>query len=472
MKGVLRWMTLLLVLVMAGVPFAVRADVAPPGKPPGSNPGPDTAATQVRMMAETVLIDVQGNTPLQSLGQAKVTADFTMRNLGNAAESMGVRFPISSNNGFGEYPEIKDVNIFVDNRTAPARRISEVDPVWGSDPVPWSEFDVNFPPDIDVNIRVTYTLEGMGEYPYAAFFYVFHTGAGWQGTIGSADLIVRLPYDANAYNVIFDDQIGWSSTTPGGVIEGREVRWHFADFEPDQSNDFQLSLVMPSAWQKVLAEQANIQKNPNDGEAWGRLGKIYKEIHFYRRGFRLDAGSAELYQLSIDAYEKAVTLKPDDALWHAGFADLLALHAYYENFGSVDASPDKIRAMREIHRALELSPNDPKVKEIAEEIYFLFPEGIEQTDSGYIFLWLTATSIPASPTVVQAEVTSTLEVETAPASPTGTPFDSPQDTPAPVTEATPISTPPTAKNPICGTAMIIPLALILFAGRRRKHSGL
>ena len=471
MKHILRWTTLILLVTMAGVPFTVRADVAPPGKPPGSNPGPDTEITQVRMMAEKVVIDVLVNTPLHSLGQAKVTADFTMRNLGNTAESMGVRFPISSNNGFGEYPEIKDLQIFVGNKTLSARRISEVDPVWGSDPVPWAEFDVNFPPNTDVNIRVTYTLEGMGEYPYVAFFYIFHTGAGWQGTIGSADLIVRLPYDANPYNVIFDDQIGWSSTTPGSLIDGAEVRWHYEDFEPERGDDFQLSLVMPSAWQKVLAEQSTIYKDPNDGEAWGRLGKIYKEIQLYRRGFRTDAGGMELYQLSIDAYEKAITLKPDDALWHAGFADLLAVHFYYENFGSADASPDKIRAMQEIHRALELSPNDLKVKEIAENISFLFPEALDQTENGYVFLWLTATPIPASPIALQVEASSTLEP--TPASPTGTSFDSTQDKSAPGTESAPTSAPPSANNPICGgAALIAPLTLLLVAGRNRKQSGL
>jgi len=378
---------------------------------------------------------------------------------------MGVRFPISSDNGFGEFPEIKDVHIVVDNKTVAAHRISEIDPLWGGEPVPWDEFNVNFPPNVDVNIRVTYTLEGTGEYPYVSFPYIFHTGAGWQGTIGSADLIVRLPYDANTYNVIFGDEIGWSSTTPGGVINGREVRWHFQDLEPEQSNDFQLSLVMPSAWQKVLDEQANLQKNPNDSEAWGRLGKVYKEIQFYRRGFRMDAGGMELYPLSVAAYEKAVTLKPDDAQWHAGFADLLAVHAYYANFNNTEATPDKLRAMREINRALELAPNDPKVKEIAEKIYYLFIEAVQQTESGYVFLWLTATPIPASPTAALVELTSTPPATTPP-------LDTETGVPAPAGEATPTSVPPTAKNPICGGAMIAPLALLWFAGKKRKQSGL
>ena len=462
MKRLLRLMTLVLVILMADAPSSARADVAPPGHPPGSNPEPDTEITQVRMLAETVLIEVQPNTSITSLGRAKVTADFTMRNLGNTAESMGVRFPISSNNGFGEFPEIADIKIKVDGNAVSTRRIMEEDPIWGSDSVPWLEFNVTFPPNQDVQIQVSYLLEGTGEYPYAAFYYVLHTGAGWKDTIGSADLIVRLPYEANTFNVIFDEEIGWSSTTPGGVIDGREIRWHYEDLEPDRSNDFQLSIVMTAAWQKVLTEEANVQGNPNDGEAWGRLGKLYKEIFFYRRGYRNDEGGVQLYQLSIQAYENAVRLKPDDALWHAGFADLLAVHAYYAAGEGQDVRADMLRSMQEIQRALDLSPDDPKVKEIAEKIYFLFPDAIVQLESGYDFLWLTATPLFASPTPVLVEATSTPEL--APASPTGTPV--------PVTDSAPTSAPPSAKNPVCGSAMILPLAFIWFVGRRRKHSGL
>ncbi len=233
MKHTFRWLAFVMVIVMLMVPTSARADVAPPGHPPGSNPEPGTEGTQVRMMAETVLIDVLRNNDIKDLGQAKVTADFTMRNLGTSAENMGVRFPISSSNGFGQVPEIKNLNVKVDDKTISTSRVMEQDPVWGSDPVPWAQFNVTFPPGQDVHIQVTYILDGTGEYPFVAYYYVLHTGAGWNGTIGSADLIVRLPYEANTSNVIFDEEIGWSSTTAGGVIDGNQVKWHFDNLEPD-----------------------------------------------------------------------------------------------------------------------------------------------------------------------------------------------------------------------------------------------
>ena len=467
MKRIFRWMLLGIVVVTLIVPSKVRADVAPPSQPPGSNPQPGGEGTEVRMMAETVLIEVLANNAADRLGQAKVTADFTMRNLGSAEESMGVRFPLSSDNGFGEYPELRDLNVKVNGKTVTTKRIMEEDPIWGSDPVPWAEFDTTFPPNQDVQIQVSYLLDGTGEYPYVAYFYILHTGEGWNGTIGSADIIVRLPYEANQFNVIFDEQIGWSQTTAGGVVNGSEIRWHFEDLEPDRSNDFELSIVNPAVWQGILREQASVQANPNDGESWGRLGKLYKEILFYRRDFRRDAGGRQLYPLGIEADENAVRLLPDDALWHAGFADLLAVHAYYSQWEGGNVVPEILRSMQEINIALGLAPTDPKVKEIAEKIYWLFPDGAELLESGYDFLWLTATPIFETPTTIPALPTETPQVTPEPVS-TSAAFAAAQteSTPAQETIPNPTPAPATATNPLCGSAALFSFVPIWLAYRK------
>ena len=470
MKRVYRLLALVLIVSVLAVPSTVYADIAPPSHPPGSNPQPGGEGTEVRMMAETVLIEVLSNNATDRLGQAKVTADFTMRNLGSETENMGVRFPISSNNGFGEYPELKDLKVKVDGKTVPTKRTMQEDSMWSSDIVPWAEFNTTFPLNQDVQIQVSYLLDGTGEYPYVSYFYVLHTGEGWNDTIGSADIIVRMPYDANQHNVIFDDQVGWSQTTAGGAINGREIKWHFEDFEPEPSNDFELSIVNPAVWQTIMREQSNLQKDPNDGEAWGRLGKLYKEIFFYRRDFRRDAGGGQIYPLSIEAYENAVRLLPDDALWHAGFADLLAIHAYYSQWEGGDFAPEALRSMQEIDIALGLAPKDPKVNEIAEKIYWFFPGGVELLEIGYDFLWLTATPIIETPTDVPPSPPETLQATPELVS-TSTPFDSTQSESVPTKETAPIPTtePPTAKNPLCGSAALAPSALIWFV-RRKIHS--
>ena len=108
MKRLFRFLWALMFVLLIGSPTSVRADVAPPGHPPGSNLEPGAEITQVRMVAETVLIDVQVSAPAKSLGQAKVTADFTMRNLGNEAESMEFVFRSVQITALGSFLRSRD----------------------------------------------------------------------------------------------------------------------------------------------------------------------------------------------------------------------------------------------------------------------------------------------------------------------------------------------------------------------------
>jgi len=393
----------LLILILLAFPSTVLADVAPPANPPGSNPQPGSETTQVRMMAETVQIDVNAD---NNLGIARVSADFTMRNLGTVPESMAVRFPITANDGFGNYPEIKELVIKVNGQQISFQRANYPDIRYQDKDVPWAEFNITFPAGQDIPIQVAYILNGSGYMPYTAFYYVLETGAGWKDTIGSADIILRLPYPASPQNVIMNMQIGWAETPSGGVIQGDEVRWHFDNFEPGPDGPLQnmeFALVAPVNWQNIIKVRDNVTQNPNDSEAWGQLAKAYKEIFFMGKGYRTDTGGEELYQLSIEAYEKCLALNPKDAQWHAGFADLLASRSYWDRWMS-GPTADTYRALDEIRTALQLAPNDSKVVEIADMIHNMFPDGMTQNGTVYDFPWLTQTPTPIPPTPTIAPV--------------------------------------------------------------------
>jgi tetratricopeptide (TPR) repeat protein len=462
-----RFLVLSVIVILFIFPSSVSADIAPPVQPPGSNLQPGAEFTQVQMAAETVLIDVQASAPPKSFGQAHVTASFTMHNQGNQAESMAVRFPIGGSNGFSSVQQIKDLHVKVGGKSISTRNIKGEDPNGGPDQVPWVEFDVSFPPGQDVQIEVAYTLEASGEYPYCWFKYILSTGAVWKDAIGKADLIVRLPYPASDQNVLFFTEDAQENSTPsatrGGVITGHEVRWHYDNLEPTREDDFGVDMVMPSAWESSLTELNNINQNPKDGEAWGRLGKLYKEMTFSSRGkgFRtfpdLDAGAQELYKLSLQAYGKATSLEPKDPLWHAGFADLLSYHAYFMNMEGVDVTGEKIQALQEIQRALALAPNDPKVQEIAAEISSDFPDGMKQNGSSYDYPWLTATPFPPTP-MAQSIVS------------TGTPLPENPATPAPAAlTPTPAGGPQTNAKPslpFCSGALLLPFAALILFQRR------
>jgi hypothetical protein len=457
-------LVMLMTAALLAFPGTAHADIAPPAQPPGANPGPADASTQVRMQAETVLIAVQPTAPSGSLGRASVTADFTMRNLGTQPETMAARFPIGASDGRSAIPQIKDLRILVDGRTAHTRLISGEDPYGMAAQVPWIEFDVTFPVAVDVHVRVTYLLEAAGDSPFVWFKYILSTGAGWRDTIGSADLIVRLPYAASNENVLFNFPASGIDTTPGGVIAGNEVRWHYDNLEPTKDDSFEVDLVTPPAWEQVLKEQSNVSKNPKDGEAWGRLGKLYKELTFSPRGkgFRLygemDPGGQDLYQRALQAYEKAVSLKPGDTLWHAGFADLLAYHAHMAGMlgqmQGVDTRAEAVRALGEIKQALLLARNDPQVIEIAQEISSEFPDGMIARAGTYDYPWLTATPLAPTPWL-GADVTPGAV-----------------ESPTPVAAST-ISTPPATgasqsspSLPVCGSAMVLAVATVYMSRRR------
>jgi tetratricopeptide (TPR) repeat protein len=477
----------LLLLVPA---YPALADVGPPEPPSGSNLDPGQELTQVQMVAETVILDVQSIDAVRSslftgdTTQAKVTASFTMRNLGLTAETMQVRFPLGNPDGSGDkrgsFPELTDLTVVVDRMPVPTTRITTPNPdLYNSQapPVPWATFEVTFPPERDVLIDVQFTVKAEGYRPYASFTYILETGAGWKGPIGSADILVRLPYEAGPQPVILGEfATGWSSTTAGGQFVGREIRWHFENLEPAREDNFQVSLVAPYAWQAVLDARQAVAAQPGDGNAWGALAQSYKEVALdHRGGVRQDSGGQELYDLSIQAYEQALALAPQTSKWHSGYAELLFGKFYWENYDWVDhAATDyslMVRIAQELRTALALDPSNEEAQQLLEEISMDVPEAVSRSDSRYTFLILTATPI-SSPTPLPSETPIPLPSATPnPSSTAFQPSSSTVEPTRPVTlyAATPAPAPRQTQLPICSAANA---ALLLVIGlMRAKRCG-
>ncbi len=449
-------------LYIGGGNLPAYADAAPPAQPPGANPEPGNEITEVRMVAETVIIDVMENTPKGSLGQAKVTANFTMRNLGSQAESMAARFPMGASDGYSNLVKISDMQIKVNGSIVNTWQIEGEDP-WGYlDEVPWMAFNVTFPPDQDVMIQVSYTLEASGELPFISYDYVFSTGAAWKGTIGSATLYVRFPYEVSDLNVL---PFTSGESIAKHQLSARELKWVFDEFEPTIADNFRITLVAPSIWQQVIKERVEVNKHPDDGEAWGRLAKLYKELAFSsrQRGFRYndfssDPGARSLFAMSVASYEKAIERKWYDPLWHAGYADLLGYYAYYAGFEGIDTRPEAEKALQHINIALDINPKDDKVRTIADLLVWYLDGQIKKDGYGYVFPGLTQTPIfhTLPPDTIPSAATATLiEIPTAtPASET-IPTEEPTQTPSPVIS-------------ICGSVLFFPLGLVFLYRIKRR----
>lgn len=454
---------------------SVGADVAPPEAPPGANLVPGMENTQVRMMAEKVLLTITED-PTDARGAVAYTeATFSMRNLGSTEERMQVRFPLTffngNSDGFGNFPEIDGINAKVSGRAVSTRR--EMQPYLAGefsypeqDEIPWAVFEVTFPPAQDVTIQVSYTVNGYGYYPYESFLYVLETGAGWNGTIGIADVIVRFPYEVNEMNIWLDFAGGYSEATQDATLSGNEVRWHYEELEPTREHNPVINAVAPALWKSILREIDAVTRNPKDGEAWGRLGKAYKEIARMPKGYlREDEAGRKLFQLSREAYETCLGLLPEDSLWHTGYADLLWSHYYFDIHGYRKADTDGILPLLLTHlqTALALDPNNQLARDLLDEIRYSVSDAVEFDGNEYIYLALTATPLP--PTPFGGIATETPSAPLTPAAEETLP-------PIEIPGATPVVPPATVPSPLCGSfGMILPVLAGLWwvSSERRKQ---
>jgi hypothetical protein len=430
-----------LVLVL---PIAVQADVAPPLQPPGFNPAPGAELTQVRMLSETVTVEVMDVDP----PQAHFNADFTLRNLGGNAESMAVRFPIAVNDGWFNLVEIRNFEVRVAGQTVPFERIQGPEPLYGfeDESVPWAAFDVTFPPGEDVLISVAYDLDGTGYEgeTNTRFYYILSTGAGWKGSIGSGEIILRLPYDANPQNVIL------SEYQDAPEFSGRDVIWSFSELEPTTGDNLAFEIVKPQVWDSILAGLKAVGRNGNDGQAYGRLGQAYSQALFAStKGYpRTDAGASPLYAWSRQAYERAVSLEPQDGPIHASYAELLLDFHYWQYFQDTTYTADLHRGLQELEQANRLAPDDPLVQELIERYAYDYRDYIVVNEDGSVSFPLLDQMSPVYPgadDLLQAPMPTYTQA------------------------VTPTSEPEPGRGiPFCGGAalLVLPLGMITWRARR------
>ncbi len=499
-----RWMAV--VVMGLGLAWAAgwgvgrgSANAAPPETASGTGPAPASASTQVRMEAETVVLTVSPDGL-----QAQVTGEYLMRNMGAQTETLGVRFPLGYVTGLGnvtECPEIRGLQVWVDDQAVTWQRISGTPTAaCPGDRAPWAEFQVTFPPQQPVRLRVSYTQDAWGYAPYRVLSYIVETGAGWYGTIGQGEIRVEMPYEVSPGNVVLEGGVGFGFTSPHAQLQGRTVRWQFQDLEPGPQDNFFLLYVEPEVWQAVEQRRAAVQANPQDGDAWGFLGLALKRVlqvpglWDMSRTLRHDPGARALLDEALQAYAQAVALRPDDPDWHFGYAELLVAAAV--TWGEDDpqqAHAYKAQATAELAQALALDPQHAKTRAFLEDYAFLLEGWVEVRDGQVVFVGLTATPpAPAGrapPASGESEATAAPPLGSSPAEPGGVPTAGPAPaTPLSPAGAAPATVPAASGNTVVaedgavaawvglvalmalcgGGALVVAVGLAVWFGRRAR----
>ena len=366
----------------------VQADMAPPAQPTGANVIPGEERTQVRMVAEEVIIEVQPDLlPAESnewgvQDWAKVTASFDMYNTGTLTEKMDARFPLMNPSGFGDgygnQPEVKDFKVVVEDQTVHHTILTTDNPSgFDETPIKWATFPVTFKALQNVHITVTYSVKATGYPPFAEFGYILETGAGWKDTIGKGKIIIRLPYDVSAQNFLVEND------DKPYIFSGNDAVYTFSDLEPDQASNIHVSLLEPVIWSQVLDGRQRVKANPSDAQAWAALAEGLRLSITQPKGWlREDNGGIELYSECLAAYEKVNQLDP------AGFDGHIGLGRLIWSYMSFRTDIDKQIIQNMLVEYATAYSIDPNNEELVTELGWIsssFPDWIIGDEAGFTF---------------------------------------------------------------------------------------
>ena len=397
------------ILICTSTVTLVQADVAPPDQPTGANLVPGKETTNVRMISEEVIIDVQPDLLPATQNAwgvsdwAKVTASFQMQNTGTKIEKMDVRFPLmipsGSGDGFGNQPELEGFRVEVDGKFLDYKETTTENPSdYDQTPLKWAVFPVTFIPDIETNIVVTYQVKATGYSPFAEFGYILETGAGWKDSIGDGKIIVRLPYEATAENFLLDD------ATRDFIFTGHDAVYSFTNLEPTPESNIHVTLVEPVIWSQVVEGRQSVKDDPMSGQSWGELAEaLGKSISFSKPWIREDPAGTKLFTESLAAYNQAVKLAPDQFIWHYGYANLIWQSEYY------NSDPDMTLIQKMLIQYSAAWTIDPKNEDLyyqLKNISETHPDWITSDDSGFRFPTIPRESIVNETVPVEPEKTT------------------------------------------------------------------
>ncbi|MBN1889572.1 MAG: hypothetical protein JW850_16370 [Thermoflexales bacterium] len=325
--------------------------------------------TQVQMVSERVEMEL-----LTSLGvadedrytsQIRVTAWFSMHNQGPAEETMQAVFPLGSFNECKDYSELPGPASYNGYVINPDTFVVQVngEPITSGQmttdypscryawlKMPWAVFDVTFPLDQDVLVRIDYVMDGGKWDAIDNIEYVLETGAGWKGPITQGDIILRYPQSISPEQVL-------PLTTPGYQILGNEMRWSFTNLEPTSRDNILISMIALETWQSIVSAREKTEQNPADASAWLELADGYWRISTPGKNVRDVPGFA---QKADETYRLALATNSENADILAGYAAYMYERCDYCWSGDDDV----LEVVAVLDKALTIDPSQARANEL------------------------------------------------------------------------------------------------------------
>jgi hypothetical protein len=347
------------------IPIApVYADIAPPSAVGiGGLKSSGDEVTNVQMTFERVELEIleippdQSPTKRYSDHQVAVNAWFILHNTGKTEENMQVVFPLSDFNDCGrsEYSAPRSrmklriargsFKATIDGSPAMITEVIVRDNKYSDCNFYWAGFDVTFPVDRDVMVRVSYFMDNSGQWSDSpaldsveSFEYILETGAGWKGPISKGYVVVRFPYKV-------EDNI-LEGTSSGYKTEDNEITWTFENLEPTAEDNIAVGFVEPGLWRNIKIYRQKIANDPADVQSWISLARMYHWVG-YINGSR--PRNSDYVDKTNQAYERALKLNPNSS-------ELCVAVAQYVASQSVRDIPPRVIQLLE--KALQLNPSN------------------------------------------------------------------------------------------------------------------
>lgn len=223
----------------------IKADIAPnPIRAKGIS---INEPTEVKMIYEKVIVYL---TPDSSF----VHCYFKLHNEGKA-HNLQIGYP---NMSISPYTLLNSSSALIEVYQN-GKRINDINSLYPDSIIPngnnksWYLWNTHFDKNETMKIEVSYSLpHGIVKNDlYYKFDYLLSTGAGWKGTIDTAEIIINLK-DLNRDLIL--------KTSPDNyTIQGNQIIWKFYDFEPSVQNDISMR------YEKAKGQYAQRLKRLNRG---------------------------------------------------------------------------------------------------------------------------------------------------------------------------------------------------------------